>query len=191
MIDKEEWLPGERDAKAEQKDKEWFYDLADTLITALILVTVVCSCFFRMVGVNGESMLDTLQHGDKLLMFHAFYNEPEHGDIVVIAREDGEPLIKRVIAKAGDTVEIKEKEQAVYLNGKKLEEPYLSVETPNLYGFTGPYTVPENHVFVLGDNRPESHDSRDMETIGFIHLDDIMGKAIFRIAPFSAFGVIE
>jgi signal peptidase I len=191
MLRKEDWLPGETDAVAAQKDREWFYDMVDTMIVALVLVTVVCSCLFRLVGVSGQSMAYTLKNGDKLLMFHAFYNEPDYGDIVVIARDDGEPLIKRVIAKAGDTVEIKESDMKVYLNGEKLEEPYLSFDTPPLYGFTGPYTVPENCVFVLGDNRPESHDSRDLETIGAVHVDDILGKAFFRVAPLSSFGMIE
>ncbi len=191
MLQKEDWLPGETDTAAVQKDRQWFYDVVDTMIVALVLVTVVCSCLFRLVGVRGESMLHTLQNGDKLLMFHAFYSEPDYGDIVVIARDDGEPLIKRVIAKAGDTVEIKESDMKVYLNGEMLEEPYLSFETPPLYGFTGPYTVPEDCVFVLGDNRPASHDSRDLESIGAVNVDDILGKAFFRVSPISSFGWIK
>lgn len=174
----------------EEKERCSIYEWAEALIIALVVATLISACCFRLVGVSGNSMVDTLHNKDFLLLFNSFYGEPEYGDIIVIRRDDGEPLIKRVIAKEGDTVAIDPDEQVVYLNGEKLDEPYLNGPTPVLYGFTGPYTVPEDSVFVLGDNRADSHDSRDLDRIGAVHEDDIMGKAVFRILPLQSFGSI-
>ena len=174
----------------EEKERRSVYEWAEAMIIALVVATLISACCFRLVGVSGNSMVSTLQHKDFLLLFNSFYDEPQYGDIVVVRREDGEPLIKRVIALEGDVVSIDPEEQVVYLNGEKLEEPYLDGPTPTLYGFTGPYTVPEDSVFVLGDNRADSHDSRDLDGIGAVHEDDIMGKAVFRIFPLQSFGNI-
>lgn len=167
--------------------RSW-YEWAESLILAMVVVTIISSCFFRVVGVNGSSMADTLQHGDSLLMMNGFYREPAYGDIVVVQQKDAEPLIKRVIALEGDVISIDPDELVVYLNGEKLDEPYIRNMTPTLYGFTGPYTVPEDCVFVMGDNRADSHDSRDLDGIGAVHESEIMGKAFFRIWPPAGIG---
>lgn len=174
----------------EAANRRSWYEWAEALVLAMVIATIISACVFRMVGVSGSSMEDTLQHGDSLLMVNGFYNEPQYGDIVVVRREDAEPLIKRVIALEGDTISIDPETEMVYLNGEILDEPYLQTTTPTLYGFTGPFTVPENSVFVMGDNRGDSHDSRDLDGIGAVHKDDIMGKAVFRMLPLSDFGKI-
>lgn len=167
------------------------YEWVEAIIFAMVIAAMFCACAFRMVTVDGDSMLNTLHNKDVLLMVNAFYNEPRYGDIVVVQQGDNAPLIKRVIAKEGDVIAIDPETQQVILNGEVLEESYLDFSTPTLYGFTGPYMVPEDCVFVMGDNRVNSHDSRDLEGIGAVHKDDIMGKAIFRILPFDAIGTIE
>ncbi len=188
MDEKQETLSIEEQEKASRRS---LYEWAEALIFAMIIAAVFCACVCRVVMVDGDSMLNTLHHGDTLLMVNAFYAEPQYGDIVVIQQENSIPLIKRVIAKAGDTIEIDPVAEEVYVNGERLEEPYLTFSTPALYDFTGPYVVPEDSVFVMGDNRPGSHDSRDLDNIGAVHEDDIMGKAVFRVFPFTDMGVVE
>lgn len=174
----------------EAASRRSLYEWAEALILAMIIATLISACVCRVVGVDGSSMFSTLRHGDSLLMVNGFYSEPQYGDIVVVRRDDMEPLIKRVIALEGDTIAIDPETEMVYLNGELLDEPYLNGTTPTLYDFTGPYTVPEGAVFVMGDNRGDSHDSRDLERIGAVDEDDIMGKAIFRILPLPDFGGI-
>ena len=177
-------------AEQEAAERRTWYDWAESAIIALVIAALVTMLAFRVVGVSGNSMLSTLQHGDGLLMVSGFYDEPTYGDIVVVKRDNAEPLIKRVIALPGDVVAIDAETETVYLNGEKLDEPYITGTTPTLYGFTGPYTVPVDSVFVLGDNRKDSHDSRDLGGIGAVHEDDIMGKAVFRVWPPATFGKI-
>ena len=181
-------LTAEEQEKASRRS---LYEWAEAIIFALVLATAFCALVCRMVTVDGDSMLNTLHDKDALLMVNAFYTEPQYGDIVVIQQGDDAPLIKRVIAKEGDTIEIDPATEQVILNGEILEEPYLDFPTPTLYGFTGPYTVPEDSVFVMGDNRVNSHDSRDLDGIGAVHEDDIMGKAVFRLLPLGDIGKIQ
>ncbi len=163
------------------------YDVLDIVVPALLVVSVVFLFFVRTAGVDGESMQDTLQNNDRLLMVNFLY-EPERGDIVIVNRfhvgdaEVEEPLIKRVIGVAGDTVRVEP--TAVYLNGKKLDESYVNY--PNLpYGTEE--TVPEGCVFVMGDHRNNSRDSREF---GCFPIEELMGKAVWRIFPAKDFGGI-
>ena len=165
------------------------YEWVETALWALVAVTLVFSFLFRLVGVDGSSMANTLHHGDRLVLTTAFYT-PDYGDIVVIRRDNGQPIIKRVIAMEGDTVSIDSETETVYLNGELLNEPYLDVSTPALFNFTGPFTVPADSVFVMGDNRSNSVDSR-APSVGAVPIEDIMGEAVFRVWPFSRFGSIE
>ncbi len=165
------------------------YEWVETALWALVAVTLVFSFLFRLVGVDGSSMANTLHHGGRLMLVNAFYT-PDYGDIVVIRRENGQPLIKRVIAMEGDTISIDPESETVYLNGELLEEPYLDVSTPALFDFTGPFTVPEGTVFVMGDNRSNSIDSR-APSVGAVDIDDVMGKAVFRLWPLGQFGPVE
>ncbi len=166
---------------------ETVFDFVEVAVFALVMVAVLFAFFIRIVGVDGGSMMNTLQNHDRLLLVKAFYT-PERGDIVVINRENNTPLIKRVIAVGGDTIEINPETNEVILNGEILNEPYVDESYPTLlFDMNGPVTVPEGHVFVMGDHRDASHDSRKND-IGCVDEDAIVGKAIFRFYPLESFG---
>lgn len=168
------------------KTRNMIYEWAEALLLALVIAVVISSCLFRVVTVSGNSMLQTLHSGDRLLMVSGFYHTVEKGDIVVVHRADEEPLIKRVIALEGETVDI-DRDGNVYVNDVVLTEPYLSCTTPT-FDFVGPYTVPAGQVFVMGDNRVDSWDSR---SLGAVNEEEILGKAVFRILPFSKIGTVS
>lgn len=166
-------------------------DLLLVLLAALLLAGG--SMFFvRASLVRGSSMEPTLLDGDCILVWMAGGQGPERGDLVAIRARDkeGKHLIKRVIAKGGDTVQIDFEGGLVFVNGQRLEEPYLT-ETTHLEGDVQfPVTVPPDCFFVLGDNRNHSQDSRS-STLGCVPLGDIEGRAFFRFAPLERFGPIE
>lgn len=167
---------------------EALYDWAEAAAFALICVVLVFTFMFRVVGVDGDSMMDTLYDKERLLMQSSFYT-PDRGDIVVINQYADKPLIKRIIAVGGDTVYIDPQTYEVYVNGEKLDEPYVHYPTsPN--DMTGPVTVPDGYVFVMGDHRTNSRDSR-LEEIGFINEQDVVGRAVFRIWPLGRFGFLD
>ena len=157
------------------------FDAVSILITAIALLAIVFTFGFRMVGVNGSSMDNTLKTGDWLIVT-PYFDEPQYGDIVISTKEtaaDG-ALVKRVIAVAGDVVDVHE-DDSVYVNGVKLDETYAL--TQNTYGRgdrTYPLTVPEGCVMLMGDNRTVSWDSR-YSNIGFIEKDFLLGKARLRV----------
>ena len=155
-------------------------------VTWLVVILLVFLLLFRVVVVSGPSMNTTLLHGDYLLLINnVFYQEPSHGDIVVVSKDsfkDGEPIINRVIATEGQWVDIDFDAGIVYVNGNALDEPYVNTPT-NLYeGVEFPLMVEEGCIFALGDNRNESKDSRSPE-IGQIDKREILGKAIFLFIP--------
>lgn len=157
------------------------FDAVSILITAIALLAIVFTFGFRMVGVNGSSMDNTLKTGDWLIVT-PYFDEPQYGDIVISTKEtaaDG-ALVKRVIAVEGDVVDVHE-DDSVYVNGVKLDETYAL--TQNTYGRgdrTYPLTVPEGCVMLMGDNRTVSWDSR-YSNIGFIEKDFLLGKARLRV----------
>lgn len=160
----------------------YLHDFVFWLAGILLIFTLL----FRVVVVSGPSMKMTLLNGDYILLLsNIFYNDPEYGDIVVASKEtykDGEPIIKRVIATEGQEVDIDFANGVVYVDGVALDEPYTNTPT-NLYEQTEfPQTVPEGCVFVMGDNRNNSLDSRSSE-IGFIDCREILGRAIFILFP--------
>ena len=155
-------------------------------VTWLVVILLVFLLLFRVVVVSGPSMNATLFDGDYLLLINnVFYREPAYGDIVVIGKEsfkEGEPIIKRVIAKEGQWVDIDFDAGLVYVNGNVLDEPYINTPT-NLYeGVDFPLMVDEGCIFVMGDNRNESKDSRSPE-IGQVDKREILGKVIFLFLP--------
>ena len=173
------------------------FDWFDTIVIALVIVILLLTFFVAKVEVSGPSMMNTLQDQDHLVMVNFNY-KPKTGDIVIISRNYSnkfsdqktadKPIVKRVIATGGQTVEIKEGK--VYVDGSELKEPYLDPELvmngTSDGGFTGIHTVPEGRVFVLGDNRAVSHDSRKSD-IGFVDERYILGKVWARIYPFNEF----
>jgi len=159
--------------------------LMDLAIVLCLILIVFLFCF-RIAVVDGSSMYDTLIHNDYVLLLnHVLAGEPKHGDIVVISKdsyEDGTPIIKRVIATEGQKVDINFDTGEVSVDGKVLDEPYIYTPTKTFEGTYFPLTVDEGCVFVLGDNRKVSKDSRDPE-IGLIDCREIVGKAIFLFFP--------
>ncbi|MCI7085692.1 MAG: signal peptidase I [bacterium] len=163
------------------------YDWVHCLLIAVIAVVIILTFFFRMVNVDGESMLETLQNGDKVIVSELFYT-PNDGDIVVIShgQKYKDPIIKRVIATEGQTLDINFETGEVVVDGVVLQEDYIIGET--IKGDTAiPSVIPEGKVFVMGDNRTKSLDSR-YENIGLIDKSDIIGKAQFVAFPFNHFG---
>lgn len=195
-----------RKKKEEQEPQEkrtWqqtlVMDLRD-LFYVLAIFMIVYMLFFRVVVVIGSSMYQTLHHGDRLLLISStFYKEPQQGDIIVASKKsfsNGECIVKRVIATEGQVVDIDFQNGIVYVDGVALEEDYIYTKTTLFEGETFPLTVEENHVFVLGDNRDNSKDSRNPQ-IGQIDHREILGKAIFLLSPAEKeswaerFGVID
>ena len=160
----------------------YLHDAVYLMITVLLLFLVV----FRIIIVSGGSMKMTLLDGDYLLLLNnVFYQEPERGDVVVISKEsfdNGSPIVKRVIATEGQTVDIDFEEGIVYVDGIPQEEPYINTPTFQSWGTEFPLTVEENCIFVLGDNRGISRDSRD-PVIGQVDTREVLGKALFLFFP--------
>lgn len=174
-------------------------DLKD-LVFVLAIFMVIYMLLFRVVVVIGSSMYDTLHHGDRLLLISStFYRDPKQGDIIVASKKsfsNGECIVKRVIATEGQLVDIDFQKGVVYVDGVALEEDYVYTKTTLFEGETFPLTVEEGHLFVLGDNRDNSKDSRNPQ-IGQIDKREVLGKAIFLLSTedkngwMERFGVIE
>ncbi|MBO7179365.1 MAG: signal peptidase I [Clostridia bacterium] len=168
------------------------YDFVSIIMSAFIIIAFIFVFAFRLVGVKGESMESTLHGNDWLITMQK--SEYVYGDIVVTTKYNyfNEPLIKRVIATGGQTIDIDFASSTVYVDGKALDEPYINesfmVEKIDFMQF--PYTVPEGYLFCMGDNRNYSTDSRST-LIGAIDEKHIMGKAVVRILPFGDFDIYD
>ena len=187
----------EKNVKKNQAEKmDWrqnvvmyLHDLLFILVTVMILFLLI----FRIIVVSGDSMYNTLVDGDYLILTsNLFYQEPRYGDIIVASKDgfdDGKPIIKRVIATEGQTVDIDFQQGIVYVDGIALEEDYTYTPTNEQEGMVFPLTVEENCVFAMGDNRNNSRDSRSPQ-IGQVDQREILGKAIFLLLPGSDHGTI-
>ena len=167
------------------------YDVLDSFKGAVVAVFIIFALVFRVVGVEGDSMNPTLESGDWLAV-SSILTEFEAGDIVVVTQpwERNVPIIKRVIAIGGDTVYIDFETNEVFVNGVLLEENYIAEPTFVSYDVEFPVTVEEGKVFVMGDNRNVSLDSRSSK-IGMIDERYILGKTLGRISPISEWNIYE
>jgi signal peptidase I len=180
------------EADAKKKLYVAAYDLVSVVMSSFIIIAIVFSFVFRLVGVVGGSMNNTLQEGDWLLTVTK--SEYVQGDIIVVTQDTGvhEPLIKRVIATGGQTISIDYITSTVYVDGVALDEPYVRDDfiEYNLGDCKFPYTVPEGYLFCMGDNRNHSTDSRS-PIVGPIDERQILGKAVIRILPFGDFDIYD
>ena len=161
------------------------YEWLRSCVECVLVIVLVFTFVVRMMGVQGPSMRQTLQQGDRLLVVNApLAGEYRRGDIV-IARKDtfsDDPIVKRVIAVGGQTVDIDFSEGVVYVDGEALEEDYINDRTYTYEGMDFPLTVPEGSVFLMGDNRNMSTDSREPR-IGTVDTRYLIGKAVFLLFP--------
>ncbi len=167
------------------------FDWASAFLFALVFVVIIMTFCFRLVDVDGDSMLQTLQNENKIIVTGLNY-DPEVGDIVVISHgvELDKALVKRVIAVGGQTVDINSDTGEVIVDGIVIDEPYINGKTTAIGDVKFPVEVDEGTVFVLGDNRPISKDSR-FSDVGMIPTDAIIGKVRFRVLPVDEFGKVE
>lgn len=156
------------------------------LINLSAVVILVFLLLFRVIIVSGDSMYNTLVDGDYLLLVsNLFYRNPEYGDVIVASKDsfdNGYPIIKRVIATEGQTVDIDFDAGIVYVDGQALQEDYTYTPTNVKEGMQFPLTVEEGCIFVMGDNRNRSKDSRNPE-IGLVDKREVLGKAVFLFLP--------
>lgn len=170
----------------EEKSGRDLYEWVQALVCSVLAVVVIFTFVIRLIGVDGHSMVPTLQDGDRLLVTTSLISSDyRYGDIVIIQKgtfADGDPIVKRVIATEGQTVDIDFAAGVVYVDGQPLEEPYINEPTYVDEGTQFPLTVPEGAVFVMGDNRNRSDDSRNAE-LGTVDTRYVIGKAVFLLFP--------
>lgn len=186
---------GPQEEKTVEKSSDDLFYWLNALTTALVVLVLVFTFFGRLTRVDGNSMDYTLQDNQLLLVWSLGYT-PKQGDIVVLNKTTathlgGVAIVKRVIAVGGQTVDIDYATSTVYVDGEPLDEPYIWEAMVDIYGDRGSthIEVPEGSIFVMGDNRNGSDDSRD-NLIGTIDEDYVLGKAVFSIFPFSKFGFL-
>ncbi len=180
------------------------FDWLDVFVKAIVVVAIIFTAVFKIATIDGDSMQNTVFEGERVVISNLFYT-PKQGDIVVVSRNyknsadcyerRSEPIIKRIIATEGQTVDIDFEEGIVYVDGKALKEPYTKTPTNLSYDVKFPITVQENCVFVLGDNRNDSLDSRSSsigaDGTGQIDKRYILGEVLTRIYPLNKFGSLD
>lgn len=178
--------PQETEEKKEPESIEsTAYCCAQALITAVVGVVVLFTFFVRLIGVSGGSMQDTLYTGDRLLVLNSVFCDFQPGDVVVVNdynAELDETLVKRIIAVGGQTVDIDFTAGVVYVDGQPLEEPYTKEPTYKSDSIRFPLTLEEDEVFVMGDNRNHSTDSRSGQ-LGPVKEGYLQGKALLLLIP--------
>lgn len=182
----------EPERQEEERPGRSLYEWTQALVCSVLAAVVVFAFGARVVGVSGGSMRETLQNGDLLLVVNSLVcGDYEPGNVVIAAKstfENGEPIVKRVIAVAGQTVDVDYGEGVVYVDGEALSEPYIREDTHLDLGTELPLTVPEGCVFLMGDNRNASRDSRE-PSLGAVDTRCIIGRAVFLLLPGETAGL--
>ena len=176
---------GQEDASQKKEEGRDLYEWTQALVCSVLAVVLLFTFVVRLIGVDGHSMVPTLQDGDRLLVLNSLWDSDyEYGDIVVLRKESflEEPIVKRVIATEGQTVDIDFASGSVYVDGELLEEDYINEPTYVDEGTQFPLTVPEGSIFVMGDNRNHSSDSRSSD-LGTVDTRYVIGKAVFLLFP--------
>ncbi|SHH51448.1 signal peptidase I [Sporobacter termitidis DSM 10068] len=159
------------------------YDWVQCIVTAVLCGILIFVFIGRIDGIKGPSMMQTLQDGDRVILSNLFFT-PKYGDIVFVKTEayGDTPIVKRVIATGGQTIDIDFTQGVVYVDGKALQEDYTNTPTTLREDFSGPVTIPDGYVFVMGDNRNDSLDSRS-GAVGLVDTRQILGKVLFVLIP--------
>ena len=167
------------------------FEWSETIVQSCIVVVLLLTFIFRGFTVDGESMMDTLHNGDKVAVFRWGYT-PKSGDVVVIKRGEkfDKPLVKRIIATSGQTLQINFSDGSVIVDGKKLDETYIKEKMWLRGDAVIPAVIPDGYCFVMGDNRNHSSDSRS-KIIGLVPYKDVIGKAKFVFYPFDRIKAID
>ena len=182
---KQEAHAGQEDASQKKEEGRDLYEWTQALVCSVLAVVLLFTFVVRLIGVDGHSMVPTLQDGDRLLVLNSLWDSDyEYGDIVVLRKESflEEPIVKRVIATEGQTVDIDFASGSVYVDGELLEEDYINESTYVDEGTQFPLTVPEGSIFVMGDNRNHSSDSRSSD-LGTVDTRYVIGRAVFLLFP--------
>ena len=201
MEDFEIYEVGNKKNNEKSTFKADFFDWLEILVTAIVLLVVLFTFIFKVVTIDGPSMENTLHNGERIVISN-IGADAKSGDIVVISRNQNNivsdtdaaaPIIKRVIATEGHIVDIDFETGVVYVDGVALDESYVKTPTNVKFDINFPVSVPEDCVFVLGDNRNNSTDSRSslIGDHGMIDKRYILGKVVLRVLPFDKFGRVE
>ena len=172
--------------KKKSRQNKIFKRIAFILIVVAAVAVIMAVLVTPVLQVSGNSMTDTLQDGDVIVTLKD--SKFETGDVVAFYYNNA-IMVKRVIATAGDWVDIDE-DGTVYINNVELDEPYITEKALGECNIDLPYQVPEGKIFVMGDHRATSIDSRNT-AVGCVNIDDVSGKLIFRVWPLSGFGIIK
>jgi len=194
MVDAQYFTPVDENKRFAEELFDWIEIFSSALLTVILMFTFI----FRLVTVEGPSMQETLHAKDNLIISHVLYT-PKQGDIVVIQVPNSSfttPIIKRVIATEGQVVDIDFENWIVTVDDVALDEPYVNYETgkfmndDNLPRDALPLTVGAGKIFVMGDNRNHSSDSRDSR-IGQVDVRNVVGRVLIRVFPFDKFGAVK
>ena len=186
----EEHSPAEAAEEAPKTEKQEdqvspVFDWVSAIVTAVMAVVLVFTFFVQLISVDGASMQPTLYHGDRLLVLNRTFCDFEAGDVVIVQQYNApldERIVKRIIATGGQTVDIDFDAGVLYVDGQALEEPYTGEPTYTPEGVEFPLTLGEDEVFVMGDNRNHSTDSRS-SMLGPLDERYILGKAFLLVFP--------
>lgn len=192
----EEPLPQTQDTVPPEQSQSFLLDLyfwLQALVVALVVLILLFTFVGRIIGVDGSSMVPTLQDGEMLLLRSIGYT-PQTGDVVVLTKSSfmEQPIVKRVIATEGQTVKIDYNTSTVYVDGVALDEYYLDPDEPMVNpspNYISEIVVEEDSIFVMGDNRNRSDDSRS-PNLASVDVDYVLGEAVLILFPFSNFALI-